>query len=163
MGLAYRYIFTGVIATFFFAACSSLPTPPIEVPFSADRKDTVVELDLRVAEAHAYTFGLSFLVDDKTPGDAQRVIALMGDWGDQSGKTRDAGAPLRVKLSVQRMDAQPSLIFNREVSEIYWYSHGAGGYNKRIAQLPLQVKKALQTSCRAKAGPDCGPASLVGS
>jgi hypothetical protein len=125
------------IALFFLAARSGAAAPPVEVPFAIDKKDAVAEFDLRVLEARQYTFGLSFLVDDKTPGDAQRVIALMGAWGAGPGKGQDAGSPLRVKLSVQKTGTHESAIFDREVSEIYWYSHGSGSYNKRIADIPM--------------------------
>lgn len=119
---------------------AKLPKPPFDIPFSLDKGGEIVEVEICIVERQIYTFGLAFKINRDDPGDAKRLIKLMGDAEPRptfKGKY-DLGAPLKIRLQIQSIsNGASSVVFDKVVSEIFLYAGGAGDYKKKIINIPL--------------------------
>ncbi len=130
------------LAVWGMVACAgeaSPPQPPFEAPFSLDKGNEVVEVDIRVVEPRPYTFGFKFFVNRGDPADARRVLKLVGDSKrDRQAKYVDLGEPLTVRLQVRSQNKTSGAFeFDKTESEVAVYAGGFGSYSKRIADISL--------------------------
>jgi hypothetical protein len=130
------------IAALWLTACSeesTVPKPPLVIPFALDKGGEVVEFEVRIVERQTYTFGLGFSANVRDRNDSERVLKLVGDpWKDASGRYLNLGEPLRIRLKIDSaVQSGGEFAFDQSTAEIARYSMDSNGYNKQIANVLL--------------------------
>lgn len=137
-----RHVFIVIGVLVVNIACSggaSPMKPPLQVPFSAEKNGSKVEVDLVVSEYRFYEFRLQFPYKKDDEPDFLRVRKLTGgSEKNREGKFVDPGVPLRIRLEIVGRDSSNGTFHYESVNEPTLASYGSGYVKKIIDSVKLK-------------------------
>jgi len=101
----------------FVWAASRPPTPPIILPFAAERAGSRITTELQVVEPLTYTFSLRLGFKKNDPGDRKRIKKIAGGFGkDRNGNLVEPGIGIPLKLTIRVVDSTGDKYFLEKIS-----------------------------------------------
>jgi len=110
------------------------------MPFAAQVKGAILELDVRVREKRRYSFALQLGFSSSDNSARQRIALLAGSGARRAdGTPVDTGLPIPLELSIQLLRSQVETpVYKKRVSEFELKAYGASYYSKEIDRVWLE-------------------------
>ena len=117
-------------------------TPPIFIPFEAQKSGMSLTTELRIKEHRVYIFALMVKSKDVNNMEAGRkLLKLLGRYSrDKEGKLVWPGISIPVKLKVFEIKSSgEKVLYDKEIFEEAMMSGGPRGFAKLIDSIPLKA------------------------
>ena len=113
------------------------PTPPLTLPFEAQKAGSKVETELLVVDHREYSLSLRFGFKENNEEDRARVKKLVGD--DEQSKNGDPGIPTPLRIKIREIDASGEKpLLEQDIPVLRLRSWGGSGFDKHIAYVMLK-------------------------
>lgn len=112
---------------------------PVVVPFSAQVKGTVLELDVRLREERGYLFLLQLGFTRGDESSRRRVARLAGTGArNADGGLVDTGLAIPLEMTIHRLQVPNATpVYRRQIANFALYSHSDTYYAKLVDRVPL--------------------------